>query len=200
MQSVDEMDPVTEVALFIEREKIQKRVQKRCEQVASSLFPVYRRVPPTTPSTTPPTIAMDVESDSVINLANMDSDSDCESDDSQKTMTYPEPATAATPAAVAAKAVPVTTAVPVHKFPHEFRHTSSANSDNVSPMLAEIYALVKDRMANYAQPKKLEPGMCSNSRCPFSRGGLYRQYYSCVERLIQLENTLSETLCGEPEV
>ena len=199
MQSAEEMDPVTEVALFMQREKIRKRVKTRCAQVAKSLYPIYRRVPPT-PSTTPPTSAMDVESDTVINLANVDSDSNCESDDSQKTMPYPEPATAATPAAVAANAVPVPAPISVHKFPHEYKPTSSAHTHNVSPMLSQVYAQVKERINTHAQPKKVEPDMCSNVRCPFSRGGLYRQYYSCVERLVQLENTLSETLYGEPTV
>ena len=62
MQSVEEMDPVTEVALFIEKEKIRQRVQTRCEQVEKSLHPIYRCVP-ATPATTPPTSAMDVEDD-----------------------------------------------------------------------------------------------------------------------------------------
>ena len=204
MQS-ETIDPVTEVALFIEREKIQKRVRERCAKVAASLFPVYPPVSPS-PSTTPPTAAMDVEADNIIDLAAAD-DSD-DSQDSQKTMAYPDPPPPAIPAPAAAGAAAdvVPTAVSVmHAPPHEFLGKFAARECHyhhpvIPPLMAQVYLQVKERQAKNNQPRFVEPGMCSNPRCVFSRGGLYRQYYACVERLVQLENTLRDTLYGEPEV
>ena len=203
MQS-EPIDPVTEVALFIEREKIQKRVKDRCRKVAASLFPVYQPVDSST-STTPPTSAMDV----IIDLAATEDADSQDSDDSAKTMTYPAPAPAIpAPAAAAAAAAPasVPTAVPVTQFPPlgfmaKFPTRESHYHHPVIPQfMAQVYLQVKERQTNNDQPRFVEPGMCSNPACVFSRGGLYRQYYACVERLVQLENTLRDTLYGEPRV
>ena len=130
-------------------------------------------------------------------------DSD-DSQDSQRTMTYPDPPLH-TPAAASASFVP--TAVSAMQFSphHGFVGKCPAQQSNlqhpvIPAMLVQVWLQVKENQEKNGQPKKVEPGMCSSSACVFSRGGLFRQYYACVERLVQLDNTLRDTLYAEPEV
>ena len=88
------ISPVTEVALFLAKEKIRERVQARCQDVMRAATPIYGRA--SAIRTVPPLSArvetrMHVnEHDNVIDMTNNDDDG-CSSDDSQRTMAYPDP-------------------------------------------------------------------------------------------------------------
>ena len=189
------ISPVTEVTLFLAREKIRERVEARARDVMRANTPIYgsasaiRTVPPFSP---PSEARIHVEDHDVIDISN--DDGGCSSDDSQRTMAYPDPTTPCTNTDMPT-AKTVQPAINGDRY-GRFQIPAFAAS-NVAPAHSDI---PQSLVQAYLQAKRarahdgttgLEPGMCTNNQCPFCKGGLLRQYYSLMERLVQLDIELN---------
>ena len=188
------ISPVTEVALFMAREQIRERIGARCQDVMRAATPIYgrastiRTVPPLSSRVEP---RMHVEDQTgVIDISKDDGYS---SDDSQKTMAYPDPTTPNPNADIpTAKPVqqPAINADRYDRFAIPGFNASNVVQADIPQSLVQAYLQVK-RAQNRAGTTGVEPGMCTNHTCTFCKGGLLRQYYSLLERLVQIDRELN---------
>ena len=159
-----------------------------------AVHPVYRPVRPV--RTTPPTanMVMDVEirDSDIIDISHLpDEDEGADSDDSQRTQPYPEP--------VVPTAQPIPTAQPANMplLPHNFQipgflppEAAAAAAVVAHPVipqtLVQAWLQVKRSQQRHGD-SSLGAGLCTNDKCRYCTGGTLTQYYSLVERLVQLD-------------
>lgn len=168
------MSPVMEVFLFMEKEKIQNRIKKRSNAALTCATPVYKRVDDVLN-------AMNVEKEGAAaapapapaaEVIDMVTDSDaCDSDDSMKTMVYPQQSPSIPRASV--------------------NRSRVADELSVPATVTSLWRKYKAK-AILEDNERVDHGMCDSCTCRFSRGGLGRQLYSLMERLVQVEKALYE--------
>ena len=180
------MSPVTEVAIYLEKAKIQRRIQARRADICAAMNPVYR--PTSRVRTTPPTATMAVDEVPIIVIDDDDEDDGlgAESDDSARTMTYPE-STDDIPTAQPAglpRQLPDNFQIPGFHPPEA---AAAAMPHPVIPMTLVQAWLQVQRSQRRHGDTSLGRGMCSNGKCIYCTGDKLRQYYALVERLVQLD-------------
>lgn len=188
------ISPVTEVALFLAKEQIRERVEARCQDVMRAATPIYGRA--STIRTVPPLSArveahMHVKDhDNIIDVTN--DDDGCSSDDSQRTMEYPDPTRPLTNTDIpTAKPVqPVRNGDRYDRFAIPCFSASNVVKADIPQSLVQAYQQVRRAQARDGVTG-VEPGMCINNQCTFCKGGLLRQYYSLLERLVQIDRELN---------
>ena len=171
--------------LYLEREKITKRLEKRKAAAIACANPYYRRVDDVVAGT-----HGRAQEAPVIDMV---SDSD---EDSQATMVYPE----TMPPAIAqdVETIPIATDVeisPTAIHVPAMPVVQPAQLHEVSVAIAELWHKVKSRLIQNGN-EELDHGMCADGKCIYCRGGPLRQMHSLMERLIQLE----KFLWSEPSV
>ena len=197
----DQMSPVTEVALYLEKQKIRERVAARRDYAVAATTPVHapacriRTVPPSSyryPSLARMDldVAVEADEDSVIDITG--DDDGCESDDSQKTMAYPEPQPVIAPCNYIPTAQPVQSArgnrydqwqIPAFT---PAPNTIASHRD-IPQSLVQAYLQVKRSQTS----QQVDAGMCTSDQCAYCRGGLLRQYYTLLERIVQIDRALN---------
>ena len=191
------MSPVTEVALYLEKQRIRDACKARADYALAAANPIVapactiRTIPPSAyryPSTARVQPAKPVQqpagSSSVIDMSGEPSDDECESDDSQKTMTYPVVQPTHIPTARS-----VVTSTSQNRYDQWRVPAFSGNlaTEQIPQSLVQAYLQIR-RSQTHMQ---VDAGMCTNDRCAFCRGGLLRQYYTLLERLVQIDRALN---------
>ena len=125
------ISPVTEVALFLAKEKIRERVQARCQDVITNTdIPTAKTVQPAR------------NGDRYDRFA-----------------------------------------IPCFSGHHVV-------NEDIPQSLVQAYLQVRRAQARDGVTG-VEPGMCTNNKCTYCKGGLLRQYYSLLERLVQIDTELN---------
>ena len=166
------MDPVMEVAFFLEKEKIQQRIQARRQAIEQRMNvenEAAAKAQATNSNTEPISLISDDES----------------SFDSEATMDYP-----ALPVAVVADTEPVRVAAAQPVRNENNNPIPRSRRDPVVPMsIQELWQRV-DRVPRGG----LDPPACTNSQCPYCTSAAHvpimLQRYNLMERLAQLERLL----------
>ena len=191
------MSPVTEVALYLDKQRIRDACKARADYVLAAANPIV--APARTIRTIPPSeyrypntvrvqpakaVQQPVGSSSVIDMSGEPSDDECESDDSQKTMTYAVVQPTHIPTARS-----VVTSTSQNRYDQWRVPAFSGNlaTEQIPQSLVQAYLQIR-RSQTHMQ---VDAGMCTNDRCAFCRGGLLRQYYTLLERLVQIDRALN---------
>ena len=180
---------------FFSKRKNSRTCVSTCQDVMRAATPIYGRA--SAIRTVPPLSArvetrMHVnEHDNVIDMTNNDDDG-CSSDDSQRTMAYPDPTRPLTNTDIpTAKTVqPARNGDHYDRFAIPCFSGSNVVKEDIPQSLVQAYLQVRRAQARDGVTG-VEPGMCTNNKCTYCKGGLLRQYYSLLERLVQIDTELN---------
>ena len=174
-----EVSPVIEVAIFLEKDKIRERINRRVrvELMEPARIP-YSRQPAQPVQTGRPAV---IDQMDVIDITALASDDTCDDD----TMDYSQDAADPVEAAHAGTvfAIPIATTVPIETG----GFVTPARGDTQIPQtLQRLWREVRAIPDN----KTLDHGMCPHGKCIYCRGPPMSQRYALLERLSQLEHFL----------
>ena len=165
------MDPVLEVAVYLERQRIQQRIQARGKLIQQRMDVENTKAQATNAASDP--------------ISLVSSDDDESSYDSEATMDYPE-----------AVAVPMPTVQPqraVHSQEWVYNRSTSRMVEKSPPVPMTIQILWKE-VQQFALSGDLDPPSCQDRKCPFCNSSanvpLMLQRRNLMERLAILEKNI----------
>lgn len=153
----DEISPVTEVSLYLEREKIRNAITKRKGEALTCNQRCNRRIEGDVQAG-----AAAASNDVVLNVVSGSDD-----------MPHDHYFSDITPSAPAPRAQP----------------TVTPTTYEVPSTIIKLWHEVKNNLKKNNN-EQLDHGMCTSAQCIYCRGGVMRQMYALMERMVQLETHL----------